>query len=189
MEENSSQSLPTGSIAWGFIWRLIVWTVLAALVFGLIVSAAFLPKATGIHTIDQFKAFLSQAKTYLWVTLIVGVFTSFLGCMLALDGLSKKFRITKSNVESVCQIVTIILIIFACLYVFYVYNNYSNTQATFEEAEQYSKAIIQQYNDNSFDEFLSFTKTFMVIAVVVNIAVYVGLIFFQKNYLLKRAKD
>ena len=164
-----------GKITWGYIWRLIVWTLLTAIVFGFIFGL-ILTASSKINYSSQ-ESIISYYKKNLIGTLAISMIVTVIGCKFATSGIQKKFSINPANAKQVLKAIIIVLIVFTVIYIIYSLSNIQNIQET-----------IDKYNSSSFKsqpltDFAKFCKTFSIVGIILNSLVMLLMIPFEKKLL------
>ena len=161
-----------GKILWGYFWRLIVWSLLVAVVGGFIIGLVL-----GVSNVDSLSlsSMISMYRKQLIATLVVSLISTVAACKFATSGIQKKFAINEGNVKAIFKGIVIILIVLAVFYIIYNISNINNLNDAVEEAKSLDVDIL--------DDFADFCKTFSIIAIISNIVVMLLMIPFEKKLL------
>lgn len=163
-----------GKITWGYIWRLIVWTILMSFVFGFIFNIIIATGST-INLLSSPGSMISYYKKSFIGMLIISLFVTVISCKFATSGIQKKFKIDSTNVKQVFKAIVIVLVVIAVIYIVYNIINITNTQRIIKSFSSVSNQLLE--------DFSGFCITFAIISVILNSLVMFLMIPFEKKLL------
>lgn len=170
-----------GKITWGYIWRLIVWSLLLAFVLGYVGS--FLVTAiSGASIVNSLESMIAYYKKLLVVALIISIVVTVVACKFATSGIQKKFTINSTNNKQVFKRIVIVLIVFIVIYLL---SNLTNISEYKETMEQYNEVIslTKTQETDVLKDFINFANVFTIISIILNTLEMLVMIPFEKKLL------
>lgn len=181
-----------GKITWGYIWRLILWTIATSIVFLIILQ---LIVGSGMNNIsmldsDAISNAISSMKVYVIGYAIINILIIILSCRFATSGIRKKFNIDDTNRQPVIRNVIIVLIVCAVILLVYNISNISTITESFENIdEDISEARSVSLTDEEdelveeIEGLVSLTKVAVAVIIISNVVVIIAMIPFVKKWL------
>lgn len=162
-----------GRITWSYIWRLIAWQVITAIVFGFIFSL-ILSSTSGLNLLSSPESIISYYKKNLIGTLVISFIITVIACKLATAEIQKVFIINSDNVN---QVFKRIVIVFTIIYIMFNLSNIQKIQNTVESLNSLS------IDTKLLENFGKFGIAFSVISVILNSLEMLLMILFEKKLL------
>ena len=162
-----------GRITWSYIWRLIAWQVITAIVFGFIFSL-ILSSTSGLNILSSPESIISYYKKNLIGTLVISFIITVIACKLATAEIQKVFIINSDNVN---QVFKRIVIVFTIIYIMFNLSNIQKIQNTVESLNSLS------IDTKLLENFGKFGIAFSVISVILNSLEMLLMILFEKKLL------
>ena len=177
-------------ITWGYIWRLLAWTICLSIVLGFLLNLLLGAVANKYEsTVLQIEATIRFYRMKFVLTILIDIIICFVACRFATSDIIKKFDVN-SNKACVIRNITIVVITVALLIIVY---QVVNVNFTIEKLDA-SKKILQNVTTYFADEndvsdfakvsaFIEWIKGIIIVSVLAHAAVFIAIIGFERKWL------
>ena len=183
-----------GKITWGYIWRLILWSIAISFVFTFILNIIINVNIADLNVLVA-KA-ISSLKINIIGTIVINIISIILACRYATSGVINKFDINRENKQQVIRNIMIVLTIWATLTIIGNIQNLSTIENTFSETEETISDLRSGENSDKLDkaikeleELYEMTKVAVPIVIVSNVVVILGMIPYERKWIDKSIAD
>ena len=187
-----------GKITWGYIWRLILWSIAISFVFTFILNIIINVNIADLNVLDvnSVAKAISSLKINVIGTIVINIISIILACRYATSGVINKFDINRENKQQVIRNIMIVLTIWATLTIIGNIQNLSTIENTFSETEETISDLRSGENSDKLDkaikeleELYEMTKVAVPIVIVSNVVVILGMIPYERKWIDKSIAD
>lgn len=187
-----------GKITWGYIWRLILWSIAISFVFTFILNIIINVNIADLNVLDvnSVAKAISSLKINVIGTIVINIISIILACRYATAGVINKFDINRENKQQVIRNIMIVLTIWATLTIIGNIQNLSTIENTFSETEETISDLRSGENSDKLDkaikeleELYEMTKVAVPIVIVSNVVVILGMIPYERKWIDKSRAD
>ena len=187
-----------GKITWGYIWRLILWSITISFVFTFILNIIINVNIADLNVLDvnSVANAISSLKINVIGTIVINIISIILACRYATSGVINKFDINRENKQQVIRNIMIVLTIWATLTIIGNIQNLSTIENTFSDTEETISDLRSGENSDKLDkaikeleELYEMTKVAVPIVIVSNVVIILGMIPYERKWIDKSIAD